>query len=59
MIYQDPYSSLNRLMSVGAAIVEPARFHGLVERRDGQVARCHFARDVASGRAQGALPGAA
>jgi oligopeptide/dipeptide ABC transporter ATP-binding protein len=39
MIYQDPYSSLNPLMSVGAAIAEPARFHGLVDRagQDGHV----------------------
>jgi oligopeptide transport system ATP-binding protein len=29
MIYQDPYSSLNPLMSVGAAIAEPARVHGI------------------------------
>jgi oligopeptide transport system ATP-binding protein len=35
MVYQDPYSSLNPLMSVGAAIVEPARVHGLVDR-DGE-----------------------
>ncbi|HKG04053.1 MAG TPA: ABC transporter ATP-binding protein [Conexibacter sp.] len=32
MVYQDPYSSLNPLMSVGAAIAEPARVHGLVRR---------------------------
>jgi len=33
MIYQDPYSSLNPLLSVGSAIVEPARVHGFVDRR--------------------------
>jgi oligopeptide transport system ATP-binding protein len=32
LIYQDPYSSLNPLISVGAAIAEPARVHGLVKR---------------------------
>jgi oligopeptide/dipeptide ABC transporter ATP-binding protein len=34
MVYQDPYSSLNPLMSVRAAIAEPARVHGLAERAD-------------------------
>ncbi|MEN3284295.1 MAG: peptide/nickel transport system ATP-binding protein [Solirubrobacteraceae bacterium] len=34
MIYQDPYSSLNPLMSVAAAIAEPARAHGLIQRED-------------------------
>jgi oligopeptide/dipeptide ABC transporter ATP-binding protein len=31
MIYQDPYSSLNPYMSIGAAISEPARVHGLID----------------------------
>jgi oligopeptide transport system ATP-binding protein len=31
MIFQDPYSSLNPRMKVGAAITEPARVHGLIE----------------------------
>lgn len=30
LIYQDPYSSLNPLMSVGRAVSEPARVHGLI-----------------------------
>jgi oligopeptide transport system ATP-binding protein len=34
MIYQDPYSSLNPLMSVGAAIAEAATVHGLVAKSD-------------------------
>jgi ABC-type glutathione transport system ATPase component len=32
LIYQDPYSSLNPLVSVGDAVSEPARVHGLVRR---------------------------
>jgi oligopeptide/dipeptide ABC transporter ATP-binding protein len=32
LIYQDPYSSLNPLMSVGQAVSEPATVHGLVGR---------------------------
>jgi len=35
LIYQDPYSSLNPLISVGDAIAEPARVHGLVHGRAG------------------------
>ena len=45
MIYQDPYSSLNPLMSVGAAIAEPARFHGLVDKA-GQTEHVRRALDV-------------
>ncbi len=32
LIYQDPYSSLNPVISVGDAIAEPALVHGLVKR---------------------------
>jgi oligopeptide/dipeptide ABC transporter ATP-binding protein len=34
MIYQDPYSSLNPRLRIGAAIAEPARVHGLIERAE-------------------------
>jgi oligopeptide/dipeptide ABC transporter ATP-binding protein len=33
LIYQDPYSSLNPRMSIGAAVAEPALVHGLVDRK--------------------------
>ena len=32
MVYQDPYTSLNPRLRVGAAVAEPARVHGLIER---------------------------
>ncbi|MFL5871646.1 MAG: ABC transporter ATP-binding protein [Solirubrobacterales bacterium] len=32
MIYQDPYSSLNPRLRVGAAVSEPALVHGLIEK---------------------------
>jgi oligopeptide/dipeptide ABC transporter ATP-binding protein len=32
MVFQDPYSSLNPRVKVGAAVAEPARVHGLVTR---------------------------
>jgi oligopeptide/dipeptide ABC transporter ATP-binding protein len=32
MIYQDPYSSLNPRLRIGAAVAEPARVHGLIEK---------------------------
>ncbi len=38
LIYQDPFSSLNPSIKVGAAIIEPALVHGLVDK-DGQAAR--------------------
>lgn len=44
LIYQNPYSSLNPLLSVGEAVAEPAWVHGLIERRD----RHAFAREMLS-----------
>jgi oligopeptide transport system ATP-binding protein len=42
LIYQNPYSSLNPLLSAGEAIAEPAWVHGLIERRE----RHAFARET-------------
>jgi oligopeptide/dipeptide ABC transporter ATP-binding protein len=32
MVYQDPYTSLNPRIRIGAAVAEPARVHGLIEK---------------------------
>jgi len=34
MVFQDPYSSLNPQLRIADALAEPARVHGLVERKD-------------------------
>ncbi len=44
LVYQNPYSSLNPLLSVGEAIAEPAWVHGLIERHD----RHAFAQEMLS-----------
>jgi peptide/nickel transport system ATP-binding protein len=43
LIYQDPYSSLNPLMTVGQAVTEPAVVHGIIP--DGQT-RADWTREI-------------
>jgi len=36
LIYQDPYTSLNPVLTIGAAIAEPALVHGLVKKANAE-----------------------
>ncbi|NJM98487.1 MAG: ABC transporter ATP-binding protein [Phormidesmis sp. RL_2_1] len=42
IIFQDPYSSLNPRMSIGAAIAEPLRIHGISQGRRNLKARIEY-----------------
>ena len=46
IIFQDPYSTLNPRMTVGAAIAEPARVHGLAPKGRIQARVAELLRDV-------------
>ena len=43
MIFQDPYESLNPMMTIGEIVVEPLQVHGLIAQQDGVESRVHQA----------------
>lgn len=43
MIFQDPYESLNPMMTIGEIVVEPLQVHGLAAQQDGVESRVHQA----------------
>jgi oligopeptide/dipeptide ABC transporter ATP-binding protein len=47
MIFQDPYESLNPLMTIGETVAEPLHVHGLVTQRAERLARVHQALEAA------------
>ena len=52
IVFQDPYSSLNPRMTIGEAIAEPMRVHGIVASRDRQrEAACDLLEQVGLGAA--------
>jgi peptide/nickel transport system ATP-binding protein len=47
MIFQDPYESLNPLMTIGETVAEPLHVHGLVKNRTERRARVRQALEAA------------
>jgi peptide/nickel transport system ATP-binding protein len=47
MIFQDPYESLNPMMTIGEIVIEPLQVHGLANQRDGVESRVHQAMEDA------------
>ncbi|MGB3202136.1 MAG: ATP-binding cassette domain-containing protein [Nodosilinea sp.] len=45
IVFQDPYSSLDPRMSIGAAIAEPLKIHGVIKSRRNQLERVAYLLD--------------
>jgi len=50
MVYQDPYSSLNPRLRIGAAVAEPARVHGLIDKGEEEEYAAELLERVGIGR---------